>query len=157
MLRFSKAQLAISVGLVTVLAGVGVGIAAWSTNGNGTAYAKAATAGAVTLSDASASTTGDLYPGGSGALKVKVTNPNAFPVQITAVTGNGAITSDAGAGCNAGHGVTLADQTGLSLALAAGATTVLSLSGAVSMSTSSVNSCQGATFSIPVSVTAASA
>lgn len=157
MLRFSKARLALISGLATTLAGVGVGIAAWSTNGNGNAYAKAATAGAVTLSDASAATTGDLYPGGSGALKVKVTNPNAFPVQITAVTGNGTITSDAGAACNAGNGVTLADQTGLSLALAAGATTVFSLAGAVSMSTSSVNSCQGATFSIPVSVTAASA
>lgn len=157
MLRFSKLRLVMVAGVVTTLAGVGAGIAAWSTNGSGTASAKAATAGAVTLGDASASTTGDLYPGGSGALKIKVTNPNAFPVQITAVTANGAITSDAGAACNAGNGVTLADQTGLSLALAAGATTVFSLAGAVSMSTSSVNSCQGATFSIPVSVTAASA
>ncbi len=157
MIRLSKARLALIAASATVLAGVGVGIAAWSTNGSGTAYAKAATAGAVTLSDASASTTGDLYPGGGGALKLKVTNPNSFPVQITAVSGNGAITSDAGAGCNAGHGVTFADQTGLSLALAAGATTVFSLSGSVAMSTSSVNSCQGAIFSIPVTVTAASA
>jgi hypothetical protein len=157
MLRLSKARLAFVVAPVTVLAVVGAGIAAWSTNGSGTAYAKAATAGAVTLSDASASTTGDLYPGGSGALKVKVTNPNTFPVQITAVTGDGSITSDAGAACTAGHGVTLADQTGLSLSLAAGATTVFSLAGAVSMSMSSVNSCQGAVFSIPVTVTAANA
>lgn len=157
MLRLSKARLALAAGLVTVLAGVGVGIAAWSTNGSGTAFAKAATASAITLSDASASTTGDLWPGGSGALKVKVTNPNAFPVQITAVSANGTITSDAGAAYDAGHGVAFSTQTGLSLALAAGATTVFSLAGAVSMSTSSVNSCQGALLSIPVSVTATSA
>lgn len=86
-----------------------------------------------------------------------MTNPNSFPVQITAVSGNGTITSGADAACTAGHGVTFANQTGLSLALAAGATTVFSLGGAVAMSNSSVNSCQGAIFSIPVSVTAASA
>lgn len=157
MLRISKARLALGAASVTVLAGVGVGIAAWSTNGSGTAYAGAATASAITLSDASASTTGDLYPGASGALKVKATNPNSFPVQITAVSGNGTITSDKGVACNAAHGLTLTNQSGLTLALAAGATTVFSLSGAVAMSNASDNSCQGAIFSIPVTVTAASA
>jgi hypothetical protein len=136
-----------------------VGIAAWSTSGSGTGYAKAATASAITLSDATASTSADLYPGGSGALKIKVTNPNSFPVEVTAValTGGGTITSDKGAACNASHGVTLASQSGLALSVAAGATTTLSLAGAVSMSNASDNSCQGAVFSIPVTVTAASA
>ena len=157
MLRSPKRRLVVAAALLVLLAAVGAGIAAWSTNGSGTAYAKAATAGAVTLSDASASTSGDLYPGGTGALKVKVTNPNTFPVQITAVSGNGSITSDGAAACNASHGVTLTNQTGLSLSLAAGATTVFTLAGAVSMSNSSDTSCQGAVFSIPVTVTAASA
>ncbi len=157
MLSWSKQKLAIVAASATVVAGVGVGLAAWSTSGSGTAYSKAATASAITLGDASAATTADLYPGSTGALKLKVTNPNVFPVQITAVTGSGAITSSAGATCDAGSGVTVTNQTGLSLAVAAGATETFSLAGAVSMSTSVVNACQGATFSIPVTVTAASA
>jgi hypothetical protein len=157
MLHLTLKTKLVAAGLVTSLAAVGVGIAAWSTNGSGTAYAEAATASALTLGDASGSTTGDLYPGAAGALKVEITNPNSFPVQITAVSANGAITSDAGASCNAAHGVTLANQSGLSLSLAAGATSTFTLAGAVSMSNSSHTSCQGAVFSIPVTVTAASA
>jgi hypothetical protein len=149
MLRLSLKAKLLAASTVIALGAVGVGIAAWSTSGSGTAYAGAATASPLTL--------GDLYPGATGALRLEVTNPNAFPVLITAVSGNGAITSDAGAACNAGHGVTLVSQSGLSLPLAAGATTTFALAGAVSMSTSSVTSCQGAVFSIPVTVTAASA
>jgi hypothetical protein len=157
MLRLSLKAKLLAASTVIALGAVGVGIAAWSTSGSGTAYAGAATASPLTLGDASGATTGDLYPGATGALRLEVTNPNAFPVLITAVSGNGAITSDAGAACNAGHGVTLVSQSGLSLPLAAGATTTFTLAGAVSMSTSSVTSCQGAVFSIPVTVTAASA
>lgn len=143
--------------LAACLAATGVGIAAWSTSGSGTGSAKAATASPITLGDASASASADLYPGGSGALKLSVTNPNSFPIQITAValTGGGTITSDKGAACNASHGVTLTTQSGLALTVAAGATSALSIAGAVSMSNTSDTSCQGALFSIPV--TAASA
>lgn len=157
MFRWTRGRALVAAVSVTAIAGAGVGIAAWSTSGSGTASAKAATASAITLGDASAATTADLYPGATGALKIKVTNPNVFPVQITAVTGNGTITSSAGATCDAGHGVSFANQSGLSLSVAAGATETFSLAGAVSMSTSVVNACQGATFSIPVTVTAASA
>ena len=132
--------------------------AAWSTGGSGNGYAKATTASNLTLGDASASTTADLYPGGTGAVKLKVTNPNPFPVRITSVTkqAGGTITSDKGAACNASTGVTFTDQTGLALDLAAGATTTFTLSGAVSMSNASDNSCQGAIFTIPVDVTGVS-
>ena len=131
--------LPVLVPVVVALAAAGVGIAAWSTSGSG-----------------NASVVADLYPGATGALKLKVTNPNSFPVRITAVSGNGSITSSVGA-CTAAHGVSFTNQSGLALDLAAGATTVFSLAGAVSMSNASDNSCQGATFTIPVTVTAASA
>lgn len=141
--------------LVTALAGIAIG--AWSVSGNGTGYAKASTASAITLGDATASTTADLYPGATGAVKLKVSNPNPFPVRITAVAGNGTITSDKGAACNAATGVTFTNQTGLTLDLLANETNhVFSLAGAVSMSNASDNSCQGAVFSIPVTVTAIS-
>ena len=135
----------------------GIAVAAWTVSGSGTGYAKASTASAVTLSDATADTSADLYPGATGSVKLKVSNPNPFPVRITAVTGSGAITSDKGAACNAATGVTFTNQTGLTLDLAANQTNqVFTLAGAVTMSNASDNSCQGAVFAIPVSLTALS-
>ena len=136
----------------------GVLYAAWSTTGSGNGYAKAGTSSALTIGDASASTTADLYPGATGSVKLKVTNPNPFAVRITTVTKQtgGTITSDKGAACNASTGVTFTDQTGLALDVAGGATQTFTLSSAVSMSNASDNSCQGAIFTIPVDVTGAS-
>jgi hypothetical protein len=144
------------IGAVSVL-GAGIAIAAWSVSGSGTGSAKAGSASALTLSDASASTSADLYPGASGAVKLKVSNPNSFPVRITAVAATGAVTSDKGAACDASTGVTFTGQSGLTLDLAANETNkVFTLAGAVSMSNASDNSCQGAVFSVPVTVTATS-
>ena len=157
-LRIRRRTFVVVVALLALLAAT-IGIASWSTSTSGNGYSKAATATALTLSDASASTTGDLYPGGTGDLKVKVANPNSFPVRITAVslTSGGTITSNVGACNTAGHGVTLTNQSGLTIDLAANAVaTVETIAGAVNMSTSSDNSCQGAIFTIPVDVTAAS-
>ncbi len=136
----------------------GILFAAWSTGGSGNGYAKAGSASALTVGDATASTTPHLYPGATRAVKLKVTNPNSFPVRITAVTKQAAasITSDKGAACNASTGVTFTDQSGLTLDLAAGATSTFTLSGAVSMTNASDNTCQGAVFTIPVDVTAIS-
>ena len=80
-----------------------VAVAAWSTSGSGNAYSRATTASALTLVDASASTVADLYPGASGAAKVRITNPNSFPVRVTSVSKQAAasITSDKGAACDA--------------------------------------------------------
>jgi len=146
--------LAASVGLLVT----GVVVAAWSTSGSGNGYAKAASASSLGIGNASASTSADLYPGGASAVKVSVTNPNSFPVRITSVAKHAvsSITSDKGPACNAATGVTFTDQTGLTLDLAAGATSTFTLSGAVSMSNASDDSCQGAVFTIPVDVTAIS-
>ena len=144
------------VGVIAV-ALAGIAIAAWVVSGSGTGYAKAGSSSALTLSDASASTSADLYPGAAGAVKLKVSNPNPFPVRITAVAGNGAVTSDKGAGCDASTGVSFTNQSGLTLDLLANETNkVFTLPAAVSMSNASDNTCQGAVFSIPVSVTATS-
>jgi hypothetical protein len=144
------------VGVIAV-AVAGIAIAAWVVSGSGTGYAKAGSSSALTLSDATASTSADLYPGVTGAVKLKVSNPNPFPVRITAVAGNGAITSDKGAACDASTGVSFANQSGLTLDLLANETDkVFTLATAVSMSNASDNTCQGAVFSVPVSVTATS-
>lgn len=155
--KFSKKLVvAVVLGVITVTA-AGIAIASWSVSGTGTGYAKASTASAVTLSDASASTSADLYPGVTGAVKLKVSNPNPFPVRITAVAANGAITSDKGAACDAATGVSFTNQSGLTLDLLANETNkAFTLAGAVAMTNASDNSCQGAVFSVPVSVTAIS-
>jgi hypothetical protein len=136
-----------------------VAIAAWTVSGSGNAYSKAGTASPVTLSDASGFTTGDLYPSGTGSVKIRVANPNPFPVRITAVslTSGGTITSSSAACNTGGTGVSFANQSGLALDLAANASaTTFTLSGAASMSNASDNACQGAVFTIPVDVTATS-
>jgi hypothetical protein len=151
----SKAHLAVAIAMVAMVVAGGATFGSWAVSSSaGNGYAKALTATNLTLNDASASTVADLYPGGSGAVKISVTNPNAFAVTITGVTGAGAITSDKGAACDASTGVTFTNQTGLSLSLAGGATTVFSLSGAVAMSNADVTSCQGGVFTIPVTLTA---
>ena len=139
---------------IVVLVLSSIVFAAWSTNGSGTGYAKAGTASALTIGDATASTTADLYPGATGSVKLMVTNNNNFPVRVTAVSKQaGAITSDKGAACNASTGVTFTNQTGLTLDVAANGTQTFTLANAVSMTNASDNTCQGAVFSIPVDVT----
>jgi hypothetical protein len=153
-----KAKLALAVSAVAVTAAGGVTFGSWtvaSSAGNG--YAKALSAVSLTVLDASAATTSQLYPGGSGDLYLKVTNSNPFAVTITSVTGNGAITSDKGAACNAATGVSFTNTSGLSQVVgAAGATVSFSLPGKIAMSTASDTTCQGAIFSVPVTLTATS-
>src|SRR3989442_7382664 len=103
--------------LIALVGAASVAIASWSTSTSGNGYSKASTASPLVLSDASASTSGDLYPGGSGDLKLKVANPNSFPVRITAVslTSGGTITSTSASCDSAGNGGSLTNQSGLTL------------------------------------------
>ena len=152
------------IAVLTILASltlVGLVYAAWTTNGTGSGYAKAGTATSLSTVDVSASTAATLYPGVTGDVLIKLDNPNPYPVTVTAITGNGSITPDGGhSGCTT-TGVSFTDQTGLSLSVPAksgGVDGVLqtTLTGAASMSNASLNACQGATFTIPVSISGSS-
>ena len=152
-----KAVVLLALALCALVAGIAV--AAWTTSASGNGSAKAATASAIVLSDASGATSGDLYPGGAGDLKLKLSNPNPFPVRATAValTSGGTITSTVASCDSGGNGVSLTTTSGLTIDLAANATNqVATVSGAVHMASSAPNSCQGAVFTIPVDVTATS-
>jgi hypothetical protein len=142
---------------VIVLGAVGLVYAAWTTNGTGEAYVKAGTAQDLTTVDVSASTTASLYPGVSGNVLIKINNPNPFPVRVTAVTGSGTVTPDSGhaAGCTT-TGVSFTNQSGLTLDIAGSTATQFTLNAAAAMSNSSSNGCQGAIFTIPVSLTGTS-
>ena len=152
-----KARLALALAAVAVVATTAVTFGSWSvTSSAGSGYSKAKVALSLTLSDASASTTAQLYPGGTGDIWIKVTNSNPFAVTVTSVSGAGTITSDKGAACDASTGVTFTNTTGLSQAVGAGATVTFSLAGKVAMSNASDNSCQGAIFSVPITLAATS-
>ena len=155
----ARALLSLSVPLVLAFVGLAMNgtLGSWAVSGSGNGASKALAAQALTLADASASTSAQLYPGGSGDVILKVSNPNPFAVTITDVVSAGTITSDKGAACNAATGVALIAQHALSKALTANAVnTVITLTGAATMSNASDNSCQGAVFTVPVTVTATS-
>lgn len=145
-------------GLLTLLVFgvVGLVYAAWTTSGSGSGYAKAGSAQALTTVDVSASTTATLYPGANGDVLVKINNPNPYPVRVTDVTGNGTITADSGHATCVTSGVTFTDQHSQTIDIPASSQTQTTLTGAAHMSNASDNGCQGATFTIPVSLTGAS-
>jgi len=141
---------------VLVMAAVGLVYAAWTTNGSGSGYAKAGSSQALTTVDVSATTAASLYPGTTGDVKLSISNPNPFAVRVTAVSGNGTITADGShSGCTT-TGVTFTNQSSLTIDIAANSSTTSTLTGAAAMSNASLNACQGATFTIPVSLTGAS-
>jgi hypothetical protein len=145
--------------MAVVFAGImaaGIAFAAWTATGTGSGYAKATTAQPLTTVDVSASTAATLYPGATGDVQLEISNPNPYIVRVTDVTGNGAITASAG-GCNA-TSVTFTDQTGMSpgLQVAAGGSATFTLTGAVQMDGTANDACQGATFTIPVSLSGTS-
>jgi hypothetical protein len=149
---------------VLVLGIVGLVYAAWTTTGSGSGYAKAGSSSALSTVDVSASTTATLYPGTSGDVLIKLSNPNPFPVQVTGVSLNGAnsdIAADAShSGCTT-TGVSFSNQTGLSIDVPAksggtNGTAQATLTNAATMSNASLNACQGATFTIPVSISGSS-
>ena len=134
-----------------------VAFAAWTTNGTGSGYAKATSAANLTTVDASGSTfANQLYPTGTGDLIVKITNTNSYQVTVTAINnGSGSITSDKGSACDASTGVTFTNTAG-SWVVPAGTTQTFTLANKVAMSNASDNSCQGAVFTVPVSLVGAS-
>lgn len=141
--------------LLGLLVAAGIAFAAWTATGTGSGYAKARTAQPLTTVDVSASVSATLYPGATGDVLLRINNPNPYPVVVTDVTGNGAITASNG-GCNVAS-VSFTDQTGLSLNVPASSAQTFTLSGAVQMSAAANDNCQGATFTIPVGLSGTSA
>lgn len=151
--RRRRKVVALALGTVGVLA-ASAAFAAWTVGGGGTGTATATSSANLTTSVAT--TTAQLYPGITGAnLYLTVNNPNPFPVTITSVNANGAATADAGHATCVVTGVTFT-TTAVSRTIAANASSSFTVAG-VSMSNASDTGCQGATFTVPVTFTAASA
>src|SRR5438552_17607835 len=90
LMRIRKALVAVGILTGSALA-ANLAFAAWTANGTGSGSAKAISS--VGVSTVSATPTAQLYPGGSGDVKITIKNDNSFPVQVTAINGTGAIPS----------------------------------------------------------------
>jgi hypothetical protein len=151
--RARRRVVAVVVGTVGALAATAA-FAAWTVGGGGTGTATATSA--LPLTTSVATTTAALYPGITGsALYLKVNNPNPFPVAITSVNANGAAVPDAGHPTCTTTGVTFT-TTAVTQTVAANGQATFTAAG-VAMTNASDTGCQGATFTIPVTFTSASA
>ena len=109
--KIGRKTVALGVMIAGLLA-AGIAFAAWTATGTGSGYARATSAQALTTVDVSATTAATLYPGATGDVELSISNPNIYPVQVTDVTGNGAI-STAAVGCDASVVTTLDPDTGV--------------------------------------------
>ena len=151
--RTRRRVVAAALGLTVAFAATAA-FAAWNVGGGGSGTATAVSAQNLTTS--AAVTTAALYPGIAGAnLYLTVNNPNPFPVAITSVNANGAAVPDAGHPACTTTGVSFT-TTAVTQTVPASGTLSFTAAG-VAMTNASDTGCQGATFTIPVTFTAASA
>jgi hypothetical protein len=138
----------------TALAG-GIAYASWSVGGTGDAKAAAGHVQQLVITSPAA-VQSQLYPSGDADVTLSVHNPNSFTVSFTVAQTTGSDITSGNATCDASNGVSFnapattyqVDGTDdLEIHIPAGA----------SMSNASVDACQDATFTIPVTLTGASA
>jgi hypothetical protein len=148
-------------GATTALAvGGGIAYASWLASGSGDATAQAGSATALTVSEATASAA--LVPGGDADLVFTVGNGNPYPVNLTAASlTNLRATPATNKTCTvATSGVTsiatVPAPTG-GWAVGPGGNLKITLPKALHMSNSSDDGCQGATFTVAVTITGQSA
>lgn len=152
----SRKKVVAVAGVTTLAIGGIVAYAAWSATGSGSATVVAGHATDLGVADGSSSTL--LYPNGSGDLVAVITNSNPYNVAVTGVSG-GTITVDSGnSGCNVGS-VTFTAPTLTSSGIVVGGnggTYTITLHNAMAMSNAANDSCQNATFTVPLTFTGAS-
>lgn len=156
--RRSKATLAVA-SILALAVNAGAAWAYWRISGTGTTAAAGATVANLQVSGASYPDV-PLFPGARGGLVVTVKNPNSFPVIVKRVMpGPGPVTADAAhrsAGCEQSGVSLIRNVFAVSWPIPAKSQKVFPISSSVAMSNSSDDACQGATFSIPLSVTGTS-
>jgi hypothetical protein len=146
-----KKVVAIALGTTLALGG-GAAWALWSASGSGAGRATALTAQSITATAVTG--TASLYPGATdGDLFFTLTNPNPYPVLLTAMTPGTITTSNPACAIS---NVSVIGATGLTLNVAAGATSgTLSINNVVSMVAAAPDACQGVSFTINMTLTGA--
>jgi hypothetical protein len=129
----------------------GTAYALWSSTGTGSG--RAATLSAQTVTVTAVTGTADLYPGATGQLSFTLTNPNPYPVTFTAMT-PGTVTSSNPAQCPSSNLTVGTFASGLSLTVAANATSAtLSIPAAATLALSAPDGCQNKTFDVVLTLT----
>jgi hypothetical protein len=155
MRRRTRLILASVAAAAAVMSG-GVAWAYWSSDGAGSASASTATMQPLSVSALAGGDrpTSSLLPGGTAEVVLRVTNPNAFTVRLYAISAAGTITVDSGhSGCT-GSPVAFTPPTSPDIPVAGNGTMLVRLADAASMALSAPSACQGATFTVPVTVAA---
>jgi hypothetical protein len=143
---------------VAALALAATAVAYITTSGSGSGSASASvTTSAVVLSPGTPSA--QIYPGGSSDVAVKLTNSNASPANVKSLVldstkgTNGFDVDSSHPGCATSVlSYTSQDNAGSGFTVAANAPLDVDLSGALSMSASAADACQGAQFTVYLKV-----
>ncbi|ASN22115.1 hypothetical protein [Arthrobacter sp. YN] len=151
------ARTAVATVALCILGGAGSAYAYWAAAGTGSGSASNGSMQAVTVD---ALVPGDtlqtsLVPGGTADVLLRASNPNPHAVTVYGFAANGPVTADAAhPGCTT-TGVTFTPPpVPLSppLIIQPNSSILLTLQGAAGMSAASVSACQGAQFTVPVTL-----
>ena len=150
-LKSRKAVATLVAGLIVISAAAAV--AMWSSTGTGSGNAQALTAVDITVTAATGPA--DLYPGFTeGDVSFTSANTNPYDVTFTSMT-SGTVTSGDEVNCPASN-VTVANATGLSLLVPAGATaTPGTIVDVVTMASGAPDGCQGVVFTVELTLSGA--
>ena len=146
MRKISKRS-AVVLGAAGVVVVAGVAYAAWTSTGAGSGSVTSTTSANSVISSSDPGTA--LYPGGTTTFKVKITNPNSYPVAVNSI---GAGSSNAVNGCAAGT-VTSAAVTNPGT-IAAGGEGTFTLT--ATMDHDAADACKSQTFTLPLNATLSS-
>ena len=146
-----RAIVAAAMGAVALVALAVPALALWLSSATGSGNARALTA--TTISVTATTGAADLYPGFTqGKVFFTAANTNPYNVTLTSLT-SGTVTSSDQTNCPASN-VTVANASGLSLLVPAGATAQAgSVANVVTMAPTAPDGCQGVTFTIGLTFT----
>ena len=151
------ARTAVATVALCILGGAGSAYAYWAAAGTGSGSASNGSMQAVTVD---ALIPGDtlqtsLVPGGTADVLLRASNPNPHAVTVYGFAANGPVTADAAhPGCTT-TGVTFTPPPvplSSPLIIQPNSSILLTLQGAAGMSAASVSACQGAQFTVPVTL-----
>jgi hypothetical protein len=163
----SRRAAAIFGALVLVIVGTTVAYASGIVRGIGFGTAKTISAVSIAVV-ADTGEAADLYPGGSGAIYFRITNPNPYPVTLTSASVGTPHNQDSASACQAStNGTTNLTVTGgsipINITVPASAGTGIgpaavsaNLPGAIQMTMQADPSCQSQLFLAPVTLSGAS-
>jgi hypothetical protein len=137
--------------VLTLGIGVGTAFAYWNTLGSGAGTGATGSPLVISFS-VTGQSPAPLYPGASGNIAIRITNPYSTSA-ITVSALSGMVTTSNQTACPGASNFTVAASPGgLPIALAAAQTLTPTLTNAVTMSASAANACQGLTVTVTYAV-----